>query len=164
MPETNPDFENVFGGENKGEPEEETFSFDPSEAVEFAHLTPGTYHADIVEKPVKKYSQNGNPMMVVKFIVTDPDFIGATPSRRFMLNGKGGGWTKEFLKAINLPEEAEGKKNIVPSALVGRRCLIVCKWQKNSDGTVSDEWVEIVACKADPQGPIAGESTLDIGV
>lgn len=165
MPENNEDFDKVFGGENSGPPPEaEAWDFDPSEAVEFAKLVPGWYHADIQELPVKKYSQNGNPMMVPKFFVTDPDFYGATPTRRFMLNGKGAGWTKEFLKAIGLTEEAEGKKPISPSAIKGRRCMIKTKWQTNQDGTVSDEWTEIVQCKADPQGFFMGDSTLDAGV
>lgn len=161
----NPDFAAVFGGgEDGAPPDEEVFDFDPSEAVEFARLVPGTYHADIVERPTKKYSQQGNPMMVVKFLVTDPDFYGATPTRRFMLSGKGGGWTKEFLRAIGLDDEAEGKKPIAPSKIVGRRCLIKTEWQKNADGSISDEWTDITACKPDPQGPIAGTSLLDTGV
>lgn len=165
MPENNEEFDKVFGGESSGTaPDEETFDFDPSEAVEFARLVPGTYHADIVELPTKKYSQNGNPMMVVKFFVTDQDFYGATPVRRFMLNGKGGGWTKEFLKAIGLTEEAEGKKPISPSSVKGRRCIIKTKWQVNADGSVSDEWTDIEKCSADPQGPIVGTSVLDSGV
>jgi len=163
-PDTSTDFENVFGADASAEGDEESWSFDPSEAVVFARLIPGTYHADIVERPDKKYSQNGNPMMVVKFYVTDGDYYGATPLRRFMLSGMGGGWTMEFLKAIGLEEEAAGTKPIVPSALVGRRCLIKCAWQKNQDGTTSDEWVEITAVKPDPQGFFAGESVLDIGV
>jgi hypothetical protein len=167
VPESNPDFEEVFGNardENRSTPDEEAWEFDPSEAVEFARLVPGTYHADIVERPEKKFSQNGNPMMVVRFFVTDQDFYGATPLRRFMLNGKGGSWTKEFLKAIGLTEEADGKKPIVPTSVVGRRCLIVTKWQTNQDGSVSDEWTEIVKCKPDPQGVFVGDSTLEAGV
>jgi hypothetical protein len=167
VPETNPDFEAVFGDardEHRSVPNEETWEFDPSEAVEFARLVPGWYHADIVERPERKFSQNGNPMMVVRFLVTDQEFYGATPLRRFMLSGKGAGWTKEFLRAIGLDEEAEGKKPINPGAIVGRRCMIKTEWQKNADGSVSDEWTEVVKCKADPQGVFAGESTLDVGV
>ena|SRR2546423_3921896 len=167
MPEENPEFQKVFGGEQGGSDmpsDEESWDFDPTEAVEFARLVPGTYHADIVERPEKKYSQNGNPMMVVKFFVTDPDFYGATPTRRFMLNGKGGGWTKEFLKAIGLPDEAEGKKPISPSTVQGRRCIVKTEWQRNQDGSVSDEWTDITKCTADPQGVFVGESTLDTGV
>lgn len=166
MPEENPEFNAVFGNSGSGDmpSDEESWDFDPSEAVEFARLVPGTYHADIVERPEKKYSQNGNPMMVVKFFVTDKDFYGATPTRRFMLNGKGGGWTKEFLKAVGLPDEAEGKKPIVPSVIMGRRCIIKSVWQKNQDGSVSDEWTDIDKVMPDPQGPFVGDSTLDVGV
>lgn len=167
MPESNPEFEKVFGNEAGDMPsDEESWDFDPSEAV--GRLEPGTFHADITEKPIKKYSQNGNPMMVVKFFVTDQDYYGLTPSRRFMLNGKGGGWTKEFLKAIGLTEEAEGKKPISPSNVVGRRCMIVCEWQTETDAegkkVKSTEWTEITKCKPDPQGHFIGDSTLDTGV
>jgi hypothetical protein len=167
VPESNPEFEAAFGGNPAGDmpsPDEESWAFDPSEAVEFARLVPGTYHADIVERPEKKYSQQGNPMMVVKFFVTDQEFYGATPTRRFMLSGKGGGWTKEFLKAIGLPDEAEGKKPIVPTQVQGRRCMIKTDWQKNQDGSISDEWTDVVKCSADPQGHFIGDSTLDVGV
>lgn len=169
MPETNDEFDKVFGDGSNPEgdmpsPDEESWDFDPSEAVEFARLVPGWYHADITKLAEKKYSQNGNPMMIQYFFITDKEFYGLTPFRRFMLNGKGAGWTKEFLKAIALPDEAEGKKSIKPSVIVGRRCMVKMDWQRDKDGTVSDEWTEIVKTKPDPQGPFIGDSTLDTGV
>lgn len=132
-PETSDEYDRVFG---KGgavtdtEPDEEIY-FDPSEAIT-SDLPPGRYVAEIIEPPIRQMSSNNNPMMTVTFQVVEGEYRGALQWRRYMLQGKGGGWTKQFLQALGLKDEAAGKKPIQPSEIKGKRCLISVRPQRNN--------------------------------
>lgn len=149
-PETNEEYEKVFGGGEHAVAEyAEDFeiSFDPTEAI--VPLGKGKYSAVIAEPPKKQVSQNGNPMMVVAFMVNEGEFTGSMQWRRYMLSGKGGGWTVEFLKALDLEEEAEGKKSIKPSLIEGRRLIIHVRPQKDNP-----DFMEVHKVERHPDGPV----------
>lgn len=156
MPEeTNSDYDKIFGaggGAGGGDGgESEGFLFDPTEAGP-GRIKPGEYFAVIAEPPVKQISQNGNPMMKVAFQITDGEYTGAMQWRRYMLSGRAGGWTKDFLKAIGLTEEAEGTKPIVPKTLEGRRLVIKVRVQKDNN-----DFDEVYDVKPHPDGIFGGE-------
>lgn len=148
--EQNEDYEKIFGqgGSAAGGGEtEEAFLFDPTEAGPGA-LPEGSYRAVVAEPPVKQISQNGNPMFKTTFQVTDGPFTGSLQWKRFMLAGKGGTWTKEFLEAVDLKEEAEGTKPIVPRVVEGRHCIIDVRVQKNNS-----DYMEVWRVRPHPGGP-----------
>jgi hypothetical protein len=156
--ESNDDYDKIFGSGGEaigGGGEEEGFLFDPSEAGP-GRVRPGHYRAKVLEPPVKQISQNGNPMMKTTFSITEGDFAGALQWKRFMLAGRGGTWTKEFLEAIGMPEEAAGTKPIQPKLLEGRHCIIGVRVQKNNE-----DFDEIYECKPHPKGVWGGDTTGD---
>lgn len=150
-PETNPDYDRIFGGGGDipvaTDATEEEISFDPSEAI--TPLQPGKYVAIISERPEKKISNNGNPMLLVTFMVTEGEQVGSLQWRRYMLSGKGAGWTVEFLRAIGLDDEAAGKKKINPATVQGRRLVIHVQKQKDNP-----EFLEVHRVERHPDGPI----------
>lgn len=152
--ETNDDYSKIFGqgGAADAPAEDETLSFDPSEAIHVGGLPEDDYFAVVSEKPEKKISQNGNPMMYVTFAVTDGPFEGQLQWKRFMLKGKGGGWTKQFLEAIGLDEEAAGTKPIAPTSVYGRHCIISVRDQKDNKG-----FQEVWQTKPHPKGPFGAD-------
>jgi len=152
--ETNEDYEKIFGAGGGAAPPDdggEGFLFDPSESGP-GRIKPGEYFAVICEPPVKQISQNGNPMMKVAFQITDGEYAGAMQWRRYMLSGRAGGWTKDFLKAIGLNEEAEGTKPIVPKTLEGRRLIIKVRQQKDNP-----DYDEVYEVRPHPDGIFGGE-------
>lgn len=152
-PETNEDYDKIFGGGGPAAaPAEDLMEFDPTEAVHFADVAPGRYIAFVAEPPKKETSQNGNPMMFVRFTITAPEeYAGAPQFRRYMLSGKGGGWTQEFLRALDMNDEAEGKKPISPKDIEGKRLVIHVKKQKNNP-----EFMEVWKVERHPDGPAEG--------
>jgi hypothetical protein len=150
----NDDYDKIFGAGGEatgGGGEEEGFLFDPTEAGP-GRIKPGTYRAVILEPPTKQISQNGNPMMKVAFQITDGEYTGQMQWRRYMLSGKAGGWTKEFLEAIGCKDEASGSAPIVPKKLEGRRLLIKVRVQKNDD-----QYDEVYAVEPHPDGVFGGD-------
>ena len=156
-PESNEDYDRIFGGGAGGSDGgdsggDTSWFFDPSEAGP-GRVKPGHYRAKVIEPPVKQISQNGNAMMKVTFSITEGEFTGQLQWKRFMLAGRGGTWTKEFLEAIGLPEEAAGTKPIQPKDIEERCCIIGVRVQKNNQ-----DYDEVYECKPHPQGPFgAGE-------
>jgi len=148
------DYDKIFGSGGEatgGGGDEEGFLFDPSEAGP-GRIKPGTYRAVICEPPTKQISQNGNPMMKVAFQITDGEYTGQMQWRRYMLSGRAGGWTKEFLEAIGLKDEAAGAAPIVPKKLEGRRLLIKVRVQRDNP-----EYDEVFAVDPHPDGVFGNE-------
>jgi hypothetical protein len=152
-PETNSDYDRIFGsgGEATGGGSDEGFLFDPTDAGP-GRVEPGTYRAKVLEPPVRQLSQAGNLMMKTTFVITEGKYKDALQWKRFMLQGRGGSWTKEFLEAIGLPEEAAGTKPIHPRTVEGRHCLIGVRVQKNDP-----DFDEVYQCKPHPAGVWGGE-------
>jgi hypothetical protein len=154
QPETdmNSDYERIFGSGGGDHPvaTDETgmlLDFDPSEAI--TPVGPGKYVMVVSEPPKHQISQNGNPMMAVTFLITEGEQTGSLQWRRYMLKGKGGGWTVEFLNAIGLEEEAKGLKKINPADIEGRRVIGHVRKQKGDDS-----YTEIWKVERHPDGPI----------
>lgn len=151
----NDDYDRIFGsgGEATGGGDDEGFLFDPSEAGP-GRVKPGTYRAKVLEPPVKQLSQNGNWMMKTTFTITEGEYTGQLQWKRFMLQGKGGTWTKEFLEAVGLKDEAAGAAPIIPKKLEGRHCLIFVRVQKNDP-----DYDEIWKCEPHPAGVFGGDTS-----
>lgn len=149
------DYEKIFGagGEATGGGEDEGFLFDPTEAGP-GRVKPGTYRAKVLEPPTKQLSQAGNLMMKTTFTITEGEYAGQLQWKRFMLQGRGGSWTKEFLEAIGMKDEAAGAAPIIPKKVEGRHCLISVRVQKDSP-----DFDEIYQCKPHPAGVWGGDTT-----
>lgn len=152
-PETNEDYERIFGAGGSSGPgvaideTSEEISFNPDDA--FPELEPGTYPVIVAERPTKQISQNGNPMMLVKFNSLDPAMAGVFfPWQRCMLSGGFVRETVAFLKAVGLDEMAKTGQ-IVPAEIDGRRLIVHVRHQKNDP-----EYMEIHKVERHPDGPI----------
>lgn len=153
MPDAeNEDYEKIFGQGGAADlpPEDEDINFDPTEAGA-GRLPKDDYFAVISARPEKKISQNGNPMLYVTFSVVGGQYDGSLMWRRYMLSGKAGGWTREFLEAIGCDDEAKGLTPIKPSKLEGRHCIISVRDQKDNP-----DYQEVWRVKPHPNGPGGG--------
>lgn len=75
-------------------------TIDTTEAQSFELVEPGPYPMTVHSVEVVKSSNNQN-MMSVQFAFDDPalDKLAGKVFRNYMLEGKGAGFTREFLKA-----------------------------------------------------------------
>jgi hypothetical protein len=151
-PEVSEDYDRIFGqggGAGVADMSEvsEEISFNPDDA--FPEIEPGAYAALVSERPTYQMSQNGNPMMIVKFTPTDPALSGAfLPWRRYMLSGGFVRETVKFLEAMGLDEMAKTGK-ILPAEIDGRRCVVHVRRQSNNP-----EYLEIHKVERHPDGPV----------
>lgn len=81
-------------------------------------LTPGTYPA-VVQNAEKTFSKEGNPMMVLTFLVNDriktKSYLVLTPAAL---------WKAEnVLTALGLEKTEDGKFKFKTGDIIGRRCL-----------------------------------------
>lgn len=128
------DYDRIFGdgGATTAPDTVESISFDPTEAGP-GRMPKGDYIARVTEPPTQEKSSNGNFMMKVAFEVIEGEYTGAMMWRRYMLKGRAGAWTREFLEALGLDAEAAGEKPINPRDIDGKKCVISVRPQKNND-------------------------------
>lgn len=100
--------------------------FDPTEALSFKPIKPGTYEmridsiGDLVKGPKANYVE-------IKFVFTDPDLDrahGYIP-RNYMLNGKGAGFFKALIEKVTGLEIAPNEPiNIDTEDLIGQEVTV----------------------------------------
>lgn len=76
-----------------------SFAFDDSEAVE-QRLVPVDWYEVEIESAEPKEASTGKRMLTVMFRIVDGEYEGQTLFNSFMLEGRAGGITKAFLRAV----------------------------------------------------------------
>jgi hypothetical protein len=120
-------------------------SIDTTEATSFEAVEPGPYPMTIAAAEIKN-SKDGDAMMNVNFSFEDPGTAkkAGTVFRNYMLEGKGAGFTRDFLKVFGIDIPIGGKFDFDTDDIVGRHVIAQIK-NKEYQGKVQNEVESLVA-------------------
>lgn len=123
-------------------------TIDTSEAQSFELVEPGPYPMRVHSAEPEKTSKGQN-MLVVQFAFDDPalDKVAGKVFRNYMLEGKGAGFTREFLKATTGEDFPVGQTLDFDTDDVVGKPVIVQITHREYEGRKSNEASSVVAAQ-----------------